>query len=323
MALITHKVHLYRSSTKETKRGMRHLHTVGETTLTIGSIVMLSASLVFFAGCASTSGSREAPTETVNAQPTAATGQQGHVPAAQNEFEGVDDPFDDPFEDPFEDPFVDEAGSDADDPNAIYRDPWEPANTKTFAFNLNLDRFFLKPIATAYDWVMPDTAQHGIRNAFTNIAMPRRFFNSIFQGKFDGAGREFARFTINSTAGIGGLFDVASHPFFGIEPSNEDTGQTFAVWGANSGPYVVLPLLGPSSVRDGIGLIFDAALEPLTYISFLVLPTAAGYGAYGSEVTNDRSLHLEAFDNIETTSLDFYTSVQDAYFQFRNAAIKE
>ena len=271
---------------------MRHRHTVGETTLAICSIVVLSAGLTFVAGCASTSGSTNTPT-------------------AQERFEGIDDPFEDPFEDPF------------DDPNVIYRDPWEPANTKTFAFNRNLDRFFLKPVATVYDWVMPDAAQHGIKNVFTNLAMPRRVSKSILQGKFDGAGREIARFTINSSIGVAGLFDVAAHPFFGIEPSNEDTGQTFAVWGADSGPYVVLPLLGPSSVRDGIGLVFDAALEPLTYISFLFLPTAAGYGVYGGEVTNDRSLHLEAFENMETASLDFYTSVQDVYFQIREAAIKE
>ena len=247
----------------------------------------------------------------------ASSDQQKHTSTMDEDIESFDDPFEDPFEDPFADDVV------PDDLNAIYRDPWEPTNAKTFAFNRNLDRFFLKPIATAYAWVMPDAAQRGIKNAFTNLAMPRRFFNSIFQGKFDGAGREFARFTLNSTVGIGGLFDVASHPFFGIEPSNEDTGQTFAVWGSDSGPYIVLPLLGPSSVRDGIGLVFDAALEPLTYISFLVLPTAVGWGTYGGEVTNDRSLHLEAFDNIETTSLDFYTSIQDAYFQFREAAIKQ
>ena len=304
-----------RAEEKETKQGMRHRHTLGETTLVIGSMsmVVLSASLVFFAGCASTAGSTKTPPETVNAQPTPSTDQQEHAPTAQEEFEGVDDPFEYPFEDPFEDPFADEAGSDLDDPNALYRDPWEPANTKTFAFNRNLDRFFLKPVATVYDWVMPDAAQYGIKNVFTNLAMPRRFLNSIFQGKFDDAGRELARFTINSSIGVAGLFDVAAHPFFGIEPSNEDTGQTFAVWGADSGPYVVLPLLGPSSVRDGIGLVFDAAFEPLTYISFLFLPTAIGYGTYGGEVTNDRSLHLDAFENMETTSLDFYTSVQDAY----------
>ena len=308
---------------KETKRSMKHRHTVGQPTFPPFSLVRLIASLVFLAGCASTSGSREAVTEVVNAQPTATTDQQEHHQTTPETLESFDDPFENPFEDPFDDPFADEAKSEVDDPKEIYRDPWEPANTKTFAFNRNLDRFFLKPVATAYDWVMPDAAQHGIKNVFTNLAMPRRFFNNIFQGKFDGAGREFARFTINSSIGVVGLFDVASHPFFGIDPSNEDTGQTFAVWGADSGPYVVLPLLGPSSVRDSIGLIFDAALEPLTYISFIFLPTTAGYGAYGGEVTNDRSLHLEAFENMETTSLDFYTSVQDAYFQFREAAIKE
>ncbi len=272
---------------------MRHQHTIREMATVIGLVAMLITNLVFFTGCAVTSAT--------------------HLPTAQEEFADIDDPFDDPFAD----------AADLDDPNAIYRDPWEPANTKTFAFNLKLDRFFLKPIATVYDWAMPNTAQRGIKNVFTNLAMPKRFFNSIFQGKFDGAGREFARFTINSTAGIGGLFDIASHPLFSIEPSNEDTGQTFAFWGADSGPYVVLPLLGPSSIRDGIGLVFDAALEPLTYISFFVLPTATGYGVFGAEVTNDRSLHIEAFDNIETTSLDFYSSVQDAYFQFREAAIKD
>ena len=235
----------------------------------------------------------------------------------ENEFES----FDDPFEDPFEDTSSLRDGIDGAD--ASYWDPWEATNTKTFALNRTFDRLFLKPIATAYDWVMPDAVQRGIKNAFTNLSMPKRFFNSIFQGKLGGAGRELARFTINTSIGIGGLFDTASHPLFGIEPSNEDTGQTLAIWGAPHGPYVVLPLLGPSSVRDGIGRIFDAALDPITYVSFFWLPTAAGWGTYGGSVTNDRSLHLEAFDNIETTSLDFYISVQDAYFKFRDAAIRE
>ena len=303
---------------------MKQRHGVERKMFGLESIVALIGGLIVLcSGCASPPSSKDISTDTIHAPATTSPDQQNQAQTVQEDVEERQDWLGDPFNDPFDDPFATEADLDRDDPNAIYRDPWERANTKTFAFNRNVDTYFLKPIATAYAWVMPDAAQHGLKNAFTNVAMPRRFFNSIFQAKFDGAGREFARFTINSTLGVGGLFDVASHPLFGIEPSNEDTGQTFARWGAKSGPYVVLPLLGPSSVRQSIGLVFDAAFEPLTYISFLVLPTAAAWGMYGGEVTNDRSLHLEAFDNMETTSLDFYTSVQDAYFQFRKAAINE
>jgi len=276
-----------------------------QATSMVASIMLMAAGLTFATGCASTPNSEDMLSHNLD--------QNGSTPA--------DDTYVENFEDPFEDPFADEMGR--TNPDIVYRDPWESTNVKTFEFNRKFDFFFLKPAASTYDFIMPDVVQHGIKNVFTNLAMPRRFFNSIFQGKFDGAGQEFARFTINTTLGVGGLFDIASHPIFGIEPSNEDTGQTFAVWGADSGPYIVLPLLGASSVRDSIGLLFDAALEPLTYISFLILPSTAGWATYGGEVTNDRSLHLEAFDNVEMTSLDFYTSVQDAYFQYREAAIKQ
>ncbi|MBQ27172.1 MAG: hypothetical protein CMH81_03400 [Nitrospiraceae bacterium] len=290
------------------RRGMRYQHTVGKRTLATRSIVLLSVTLVFFSGCASTPGSAKIPTKAINVQPTT---------------------FEDPFEDPFATSFTDARKLNWDDQNAIHPDPWESLNVKTFAFNRYFDRVIFKPFASGYDWIMPDSVQQNIKNVFTNLAMPRRFVNSILQGKLDGAAREFVRFAINSSIGIGGLYDIASHPFVGIDPSNEDTGQTFAVWGMGSGPYIILPFFGPSSLRDSIGLIFDTALEPLTYIAFdtpvtnPILPTVLSYGTYGTEITNARSLHLESFANIETASLDFYISVQDAYFQARQAAVND
>tara|TARA_B100000315_G_scaffold76524_2_gene69963 strand:- start:4183 stop:5061 length:879 start_codon:yes stop_codon:yes gene_type:complete len=278
---------------------------------------VLSASLVFFAGCFSTLGFARTLTKATNTQSLAFLNQQEHVPMAHEEFTDIDDPFSD-----------EDTINDGNQHN-IHPDPWEPLNSKIFAFNLYFDRVIFKPFATGYDWIMPDPLQQNIKNFFTNLAMPRRFINSILQGKLVGAGREFARFTINSSIGIGGLYDVASHPFVDILPSNEDTGQTFATWGLQPGPYIIIPFLGPSTLRDSVGLVFDTAFEPLTYIAFdtpitnPTLPTSLSYGAYGAEVTNARSLHIESFENIESTSLDFYISVQDAYFQSRQAAVDD
>ncbi|HSK28738.1 MAG TPA: VacJ family lipoprotein, partial [Candidatus Limnocylindria bacterium] len=135
------------------------------------------------------------------------------------------------------------AGEDFDE------DPWEPFNERMFWFNKDiLDRFLLKPIATGWDFILPDPIQRGFRNFFDNLAVVRRVVNNGLQGKPAGAATELARFTINSTIGIAGFFDVAKEGF-GIEQRDEDAGQTFGVWGAGPGPYLILPLLPPLTVR--------------------------------------------------------------------------
>jgi phospholipid-binding lipoprotein MlaA len=197
-------------------------------------------------------------------------------------------------------------------------DPWEPFNEKMFSFNRQFDRFILKPVATVWDFIMPNPVQRSIANALDNIDVVRRLTNNLLQLKLVGAGREVSRFVINSTIGVAGLFDVAKNQF-GIEQSNEDTGQTFGVYGAGSGPYLVLPLLPVMTVRDGFGLVADTAMNPLIWI----LPFGATAGINGTEIINDRSLNLDTYERVEETVIDLYGAVRSAYLERRAAAIRE
>lgn len=143
-------------------------------------------------------------------------------------------------------------------------DPWEGFNRQVFAFNDTLDRYALKPAARGYRFVTPDPVETGVGNFFSNLGELRTTLNSLLQGKPGNAGIATGRFLINSTVGVAGLFDVASH--MELVGREEDFGQTLAVWGVGEGPYVVLPLLGPSTVRDTAGLPVDSYTYPLTYV---------------------------------------------------------
>jgi phospholipid-binding lipoprotein MlaA len=199
------------------------------------------------------------------------------------------------------------------------QDPWEGFNETIFNFNREvLDRFLLKPVATAWDFLLPDLVQKSVQNFFDNLAVVRRVVNNTLQGKMTGAATELARFSINSTIGVGGLFDVAKLGF-GIEQSDEDTGQTLGVWGVGPGPYLVLPFLPPLTIRDGIGFAFDAAMTPYTYF----IPWWASFAGTGTNVVNERSLNLDRFERVAETTVDLYSAVRNAYLQRRAAAIKQ
>jgi phospholipid-binding lipoprotein MlaA len=198
-------------------------------------------------------------------------------------------------------------------------DPWEGFNEKMFWFNREiLDRYILKPVATAWDFVFPDPVQRGFHNFFDNLAVVRRVVNNTLQLKLTGAGTELTRFTINSTIGLVGFFDVAKDAF-GIEQRDEDTGQTFGVWGMGPGPYLVLPLLTPLTVRDGIGYAFDIAMTPYMYF----IPWYASMGGRATEIVNERSLNLDRFERVAESTVDLYGAVRNAYLQRRAAAIKQ
>ncbi len=198
-------------------------------------------------------------------------------------------------------------------------DPLESFNDKMFWFNREvLDRFILKPVATAWDFIIPGPVQRGIHNAFDNLAVVRRVVNNALQLKAAGTAKEIARFSINSTLGIGGLFDMAKDGF-GIEQSDEDTGQTFGVWGIGPGPYLVLPFLPPLTIRDGIGYAFDAAMTPYVYFA----PWYATFGGTATNTVNERSLNLDRFERVAETTVDLYSAVRNAYLQRRAAAIKQ
>jgi phospholipid-binding lipoprotein MlaA len=216
-------------------------------------------------------------------------------------------------------------------------DPWEPLNVKFFEFNRQFDRWVLKPVAQGYNFIMPNPVQVGISNFFYNLRFPPRFLNNIAQGKMKGAGIEVGRFLVNSTVGIGGFLDVAQH--LDLSTPEEDTGQTLGFYGVRPGPYLVLPLLPPFTVRDLVGYVGDIFLNP---INWLVAPlievdgapsliphrnrnttAAVQTGGRVFEIVNERSLNLETFQGVEEATLDLYTAVRNAYLQKRAKAIRE
>jgi phospholipid-binding lipoprotein MlaA len=194
-------------------------------------------------------------------------------------------------------------------------DPWEPFNEKMFEFNRNLDRYVLKPVAKAYNVVIPEPFQVMISNGFDNISFVPRLVNSALQGKWGGAGRELSRFLINSTAGLGGLFDPAKD-YWGIQKSREDFGQTLGVWGWKRSRYVELPLFGPRTVRDVFGMAGDAPLSPLRSVD----PDKVRVPLQGLQLVDVRS-QLLSTDALREGAEDDYALVRDAWSQRRDYQI--
>lgn len=143
-------------------------------------------------------------------------------------------------------------------------DPWEPVNRRIFVFNQTLDTYALKPLAETYTRVIPSPARNSVRNFFYNLNEINVVINDLLQMKLTDAASDSGRFVVNTTVGVGGLFDVASR--FGLERHQEDFGQTFGVWGLGPGPYLMLPFFGASTVRDAIGFALDTAANPVTYV---------------------------------------------------------
>jgi phospholipid-binding lipoprotein MlaA len=197
-------------------------------------------------------------------------------------------------------------------------DPWEPFNEKMFTFNYNMDKYVLKPVAKAYNVVMPDRLQQMIDSGFDNLLVVPRVVNNLLQWRPKGAGAELGRFLINSTFGIGGLFDIAKQEF-GLQKTRVDFGQTLGIWGVSPGPFLVLPFLPPLTVRDGIGTAVDGAMDPLSY----VLPFIwTRLGMKIGNTINDRALNLDLYQGFEETTVDMYSAVRNGYLQRRENLIK-
>ena len=195
-------------------------------------------------------------------------------------------------------------------------DPWQPFNEVMFSFNHDvLDRFLVKPVATAWDTVIPRPARRAFARAIDNLDMPRRLVNNVLQFRPLGAGREVGRFLVNSTVGLAGLFDVASS--IDLEKSDADTGQTLALYGLGPGPYLVLPTMAPSTVRDAIGSTADGMLDPLGFF----LPFVANEVKSIVTAINERSLQLQTFANVEESVLDLYSAARNGYLQHRSAMV--
>ncbi len=183
-------------------------------------------------------------------------------------------------------------------------DPWETFNERMFNLNYAVDRKVVKPAAAGWSKAVPEPYRKGLQNAVRNVGMPRRFVNNLLQLKVDGALRELTGFVLNSTLGLGGIGDVARAE--GIAPPDEeDTGQTLAVYGVEPGPYLVLPLFAPSTVRDTIGSTIDGLLDPVS----LVMPLVGSVAKRAGTTVNDRSLNLQLYEDVEASVLDLYSGV--------------
>ncbi len=199
-------------------------------------------------------------------------------------------------------------------------DPLEPMNRYFFEVNYALDEILLKPVAGWYYVALPNPAQDSIRNFLRNLSSPVILANDVFQGETDRAGTTLIRFLVNSTFGIAGLFDVASE--MGFQYHDEDFGQTLAVHGVEEGPYLVLPVLGPSNPRDAVGRIVDVFLDPLTYIARANEVENLLYVRSGVTAVDSRARNLKTFDEIRAGSLDYYATIRSLYRQQRNDAIR-
>lgn len=235
-------------------------------------------------------------------------------------------------EEAFLDPFAEGESADLEE-----YDPWESYNTLVFRLNYNADKYVVKPLASGYNWITPTIVQRGVLNLIQNVRAVPRMLNNLLQGKFRGAGIEVGRLLINSTVGIGGLFDPAGE-YFELTTSPEDFGQTLGVYGVGPGPYLLIPLWpAPLTLRDGVGVVVDLALDPFNY---LVLPfttvrswpqvvtngdvvTIANVSIRVGDAVNRRSLNLETFQGIEAATVDLYSAVRNAYLQRRARAIRE
>ena len=200
-----------------------------------------------------------------------------------------------------------------------YGDPLAPFNEKMFWFNLRLDKYVLHPVASGYAKTLPQSAREGVGRFFDNVDFLPRFANNLFQLRFQPAVTEVARFGINTTLGMAGLFDVADD-WFGLKPNDNDFGLTLGHYGVTPGWYIVLPFLGPSTIRDTIGMAADGAMAPWPYFVAWYVPYCVEAGRGAVEAVNYRSLHLDEFEEADRYAIDLYGAVQDGYMQRRAAA---
>ena len=219
-----------------------------------------------------------------------------------------DDEYDDEYDD---DEYADEV--------ELIPDPFIEMNTGLFHFNDKMYFWLLKPVARGYGFIIPEELRVAIRNVFYNIRFPVRFINCLLQGKGRKASYEFGQFFINTTVGFLGLANVAAN-YPKLQPSKEDLGQTFAVWGFDNGAFLTLPFLGPSSLRDGLGRLGDTFLDPIWWVPVDIWTSVA---IRAGEAVNDTSLRIGEYEALKEAAIDPYVMLRNAYVQNRNKLIAE
>jgi phospholipid-binding lipoprotein MlaA len=215
----------------------------------------------------------------------------------------------------FHDPFAKEAEAKG---QSKVSDPLEPVNRAFFKFNDKLYFWVLQPVAKGYATVAPAPFRDSVKRVFVNARYPVRVANNLLQGKFKGAGVETARFLVNSTVGIGGLFDPAQDEWR-MRPYAEDLDQTLGFYGLPAGPYLNWPVFGPSSVRGSAGMIGDSFLVPWNYVDGM----AVVYGTRALDTVNSTSLRLGEYESFKQSTFDPYLSLRDAYLENRRSLIQQ
>ncbi len=200
-------------------------------------------------------------------------------------------------------------------------DPIEPLNRGVFAFNDFVDRMLIEPVAVIYNTIFPGFARDGIRNFLHNLESPLIVANNLLQGDIKGAGTATARFVINTTMGIGGLVDAAAGQ--GLPYEKEDFGQTLAVWGFGDGFYIVLPIIGPSSLRDAAGLAVTSYADPVRIVADNKDEDWIYYTKVAVDGLDTRARLVDAVRDLRKNSLDYYAAVRSAYIQKRRALVRD
>ncbi len=206
------------------------------------------------------------------------------------------------------------------DIGAVY-DPLEEYNRKAFAVNDALDKALAEPIARGYRAVVPKPARNSLSNFLQNLRSPVNAANQLLQGDIEGMATDIARAVVNSIAGIGGLFDVAE--YIGLEYEREDFGQTLAVWGVGHGPYIIVPLFGPSSLRDGTGILVDSYADPLRLYLHNTDQDEWYYARFAATAVTKREALLDVLDDLEKSSFDYYAALRSSYMQWREALVND
>ncbi|NTV14593.1 MAG: VacJ family lipoprotein [Desulfobulbaceae bacterium] len=217
--------------------------------------------------------------------------------------------------------FADEVTEDPEPLREYVADPLERLNRFFFSFNDKVYFWLLKPVATGYRVVVPKPARISVGNFFFNLKSPSRLVNSLLQAKFGRGRDEFTRFVVNSTIGVAGLWDPA-RSWFNLAPSDEDLGQTLGKYGMGNGIYLCLPVLGPASLRDGVGLLGDYFLDPVSYL-YLNNENEAALGIRSEETVNRTSLTLGDYEDFKSATFDPYSAMRDSYIQLRNSKIND
>lgn len=205
--------------------------------------------------------------------------------------------------------------------SAEANDPLESYNRAMFAVNNGIDTVFLEPVARGYRAIVPKFVRTGVRNFLDNLHSPVNIANQVLQGDIEGAASDTSRMVINTTVGIGGVFDIAKET--GLKRESEDFGQTMGSWGVGSGPYFVLPVVGPSSIRDTVGMVVDSYADPVRLYLHNTDNDEWYYARLGAIAVDRREELLDVLEDLQKNSLDYYAAVRSAYVQRRQALIDD